>query len=96
MPKVLRQENRRVDAGLDRRNMLDEPALWSRHRYVAQEGIREPCDCGVPCAIEDRQQVVAPMGNDGRRDQVRERAATVSWCRGWSKISFRDSDFQGG
>lgn len=72
--------------------MLDEPALWSRHRYLAQESIREPCDCGVPCAVPNRQQVVASVGNDGRRDKVRKRTATVSWCRGWCKVSFGNSD----
>jgi len=93
MPKILRQRNGRAETRLDGGDLLDEPALWSRHRYVAQESGREPCDCGLPCAIEDRQQVVAPMGNDGIRDPFRERTATVSGCRGWSKISFSDSNF---
>ena len=93
MPTILRSGKERVEAGLDGRGLLDEPALWSRHRYLAQESSTEPCDCGLPCAVEDRQQVVASVGNDGRRDSVRTRTATISRRRGWCKISFSDSNF---
>lgn len=93
MPKILRSGNGRTEARLDGGNCLDEPALWSKHRYLAQESSAEPCDCGLSCSVEDRQQVVAQVGNDGKRDPLRERQATISECRGWSKISFSDSDF---
>ena len=59
MPEVFRQRRQRTRSGLDRGSLLDESAVWSRHRYVAQESIREPCDCGMPCAMENRHL----MGN---------------------------------
>src|SRR5262245_19303572 len=92
---ILGQRGRRPKAVPEMdRSVLDESALWSRHRYVAQESLRESCDCNdsMSDSGENGFAMVASVGVEGKRNTLHQRKAQVSRRKGWSTISFGNCD----
>src|ERR1700677_4903268 len=84
-----------IETGVDRR-VLDEPALWPRHKALGQKGLRIVASRGdgsVPLTFADRHNLVARLLHEGR-DSVYSRAFEVRRTKELGPISKRSSYFQ--
>src|SRR5690606_18374935 len=85
----------RATAGLERRSVLDEPALWPRNRHVDAQSLRSQQagrDGGLPCSGPYMQRVVARLRRQ-RRSAVYPWAREVRWLEVERAIPVRHCDF---